>query len=777
MGLWYLKDSCIALTAFADVDHTSFQDTRRSTFGSMQLLGDRLVIWSSKKQKSTAISSTEAEYIALSGCSEMLVNDCDWILNFERMSRSKLADVDYGVALRRYKEQQLQHVDDRVLLEGQWLKLFKKEETFQVIIDVIKNSTCYKAFTISAEVPEIFMHQFWYTIKKILDICPSVQGLDFAKVLDDETTLTFLFDLGYKGPLHKHPSMYVDHMHQPWRTLAAIINKCLSGKAASNDRLRESKIDTIWGMFYMENVDYLELIWEDFAFQIDYRQLKKGISKNIPYPRFTKIIINHFLSKHQSISKLQYLHIHIIKDDGVIKQSESYQMFIKNCIGQIPPKKSRGKGSQGKKTIDTSEADVEVSEEFDSEPTRNQTSSRRVIKKKVIISVDDNIIPEPDIALELGKSISLTEAIKEEAARQVHATHARIMTKSVPEPVGRRPSGIVFRDTSSVSKKKSHDLSQNLKGVQTLTPEEQLVADTMKALKESKKTNRRQSGTGGSSEELVLHQEFLMSPQSSLLSQVKELSEYSEEDDDDDDDDDDDNDDDDKSINLEKTDDEETDDEFVHSEENVQDDDEDTDDEETDDELVHANEQVNDDEDEEMTNAEEADTGNGDEENIVAAKADVEKTKVVKDEIKKAKLPPKISSLFVSPGFDPLHVVIQRVYVLKKDVQELKEADNTITLRALLISEIPSAINAYLGSSLGDALQKVLQKYMEKLIQKYPQQVDYKEMIEESVQANIINEVKNQLPKFLPKAVFDFTNPVIQSMVKNALEKTPLPVA
>ncbi|GKF05282.1 hypothetical protein Tco_0035950, partial [Tanacetum coccineum] len=68
MGLWYSKDSCIALTAFADVDHAGCQDTRRSTSGSMQLLGDRLVSWSSKKQKSIAISSTKAEYIALSGC-------------------------------------------------------------------------------------------------------------------------------------------------------------------------------------------------------------------------------------------------------------------------------------------------------------------------------------------------------------------------------------------------------------------------------------------------------------------------------------------------------------------------------------------------------------------------------------------------------------------------------------------------------------------------------------------------------------------------------------
>ncbi|GKB43898.1 retrovirus-related pol polyprotein from transposon TNT 1-94 [Tanacetum coccineum] len=51
--------------AFVDADHAGCQDTRKSMSRSMQLLGDRLVSWSSKKQKSTAISSTKAEYIAL----------------------------------------------------------------------------------------------------------------------------------------------------------------------------------------------------------------------------------------------------------------------------------------------------------------------------------------------------------------------------------------------------------------------------------------------------------------------------------------------------------------------------------------------------------------------------------------------------------------------------------------------------------------------------------------------------------------------------------------
>nr|GEZ97883.1 retrovirus-related Pol polyprotein from transposon TNT 1-94 [Tanacetum cinerariifolium] len=51
-----------------DADHAGCQDTRRSTSGIAQFLGDKLVSWSSKKQQSTAISTTEVEYIAMSGC-------------------------------------------------------------------------------------------------------------------------------------------------------------------------------------------------------------------------------------------------------------------------------------------------------------------------------------------------------------------------------------------------------------------------------------------------------------------------------------------------------------------------------------------------------------------------------------------------------------------------------------------------------------------------------------------------------------------------------------
>ncbi|GJT50764.1 retrotransposon protein, putative, unclassified [Tanacetum coccineum] len=88
MGIWYSKDTDMSLTAYADADHAGCQDTRRSTSGCAQFLGDKLVSWSSKKQKCTAISSTEDEYVALSGVIALCCNNV-------QHSRAKHIDVRY----------------------------------------------------------------------------------------------------------------------------------------------------------------------------------------------------------------------------------------------------------------------------------------------------------------------------------------------------------------------------------------------------------------------------------------------------------------------------------------------------------------------------------------------------------------------------------------------------------------------------------------------------------------------------------------------------------
>ncbi|GKC42293.1 hypothetical protein Tco_1060015 [Tanacetum coccineum] len=372
----------------------------------------------------------------------------------------------------------------------------QKVETFQVIIDVIKHSTRFKAFTITAKVPEIFMQHFWYTIKKVKD------------------SESYEFLLANK--------------------------KCI----------------------------------------VDAEVFRK------------------------------------IMDICLRVEGEEFTL------------KSRGKGSQGKKTIDTPVVDVDVSEESKPEPAKKRrTASRRVVKKKDTISTADNIIPDPDVALELGKSISLTEAAEEEAARQVHAMHARIVTESVPKPAknktGSRSTGsVVIQDTPSSPKSKPATSKLKLKGIPSLTPEEQLVAGIKQALKESKKPSRRQLGTRGSSEGTGIIPGVL--DESTVVSAISSEgieSEYSEEDQGDD-----------KEVNWIDSDDDDE----------VKKDDTDND---------KSKEQVNDDEDKDMSNVKVEESGNGDEEDTDAAKAYSEKNEDAKDDSKKAELPLTSSSLYVSSGF------------------------------------------------------------------------------------------------------------------------------
>ncbi|GKB77871.1 hypothetical protein Tco_0944766 [Tanacetum coccineum] len=381
--------------------------------------------------------------------------------------------------------------------------------------------------------------------------------------------------------------------------------------------------------------------------------------------------------------------------NDAIKKSESYQMFIKYSTGKIPPKKSRGKGSQGKKTINVSQETVDVSEESEPEPepVKKKTSSRRVVKKNVIISAADNIIPDPDVALELGKSISLTEAAKEEAARRVHATHARIMIESVLNH-----ARIQF------------DPSQKLKGTQSLTPKEQEAADTMKALKESNKTSKRQPGTRGSNEGTITIPRV---PDESIVFFATSKSEYLEEDKSDD-----------KEKNDKDSDDNDDGDDHISD---IQDtDDEDAKTESNEDEIYKYKIRVHKDKDVKMSNAEVEDSKKYDAEISDVAQAN-SLLSTIKDntdaEINSLLEVTQLRSHNMKYPF-PLSIlylvnVPAKSCKLEKDVYELKNVNLSTEALATLKSQVPNVVDDYLGSKLGDALQKTLQKHSEDIIQKH----------------------------------------------------------
>ncbi|GJX51986.1 hypothetical protein Tco_0280355 [Tanacetum coccineum] len=135
-----------------------------------------------------------------------------------------------------------------------------KEPTYQVVLDSLTLTTCYLAFLITAEVPVIYMHQFWATVDKhkasyrfkidnkrflvnvevlrdILNICPRIQGQEFDEPPTKEEDLSFICELGHSGKIKYITDVIVDHLHQPWRTFESIINKCLCGKVSGLDKI------------------------------------------------------------------------------------------------------------------------------------------------------------------------------------------------------------------------------------------------------------------------------------------------------------------------------------------------------------------------------------------------------------------------------------------------------------------------------------------------------------------------------------------------------------
>lgn len=63
IGLLYPKSVEFDLIGYSDADYVGFKFGRKNTNGACQFLGYSLVSWLSRKQKSVALSTIEAEYV------------------------------------------------------------------------------------------------------------------------------------------------------------------------------------------------------------------------------------------------------------------------------------------------------------------------------------------------------------------------------------------------------------------------------------------------------------------------------------------------------------------------------------------------------------------------------------------------------------------------------------------------------------------------------------------------------------------------------------------
>ncbi|GJS69842.1 retrovirus-related pol polyprotein from transposon TNT 1-94 [Tanacetum coccineum] len=310
-GLWYPKDSSIALIAFADADYAGCQDTRHSTSGSMQFLGDRLVSWSSKRQKSAAISSTEAEYIAMSGCCAQILwmrsQLTDYGLGFNkipifhfikehvenRVIKLYFVNTEYQLAdiftkalakerieflinkleMQSFTPETLKHLADEV--DEYWIMSITKEKQ-QALDDALvpreqhlqigscnyRLRTTFKpkepTFQVALDV--LSLTPFYPAFLITASMCPKLHGQQFVDPPFEEEILTFIRELGYSGNIKLLSDVKVDILPQPWRTFGTIINKCLSCKVTGIDSLRLSRAQILWGLYHQMKVDYVYLL-------------------------------------------------------------------------------------------------------------------------------------------------------------------------------------------------------------------------------------------------------------------------------------------------------------------------------------------------------------------------------------------------------------------------------------------------------------------------------------------------------------------------------------
>nr|GFB47157.1 hypothetical protein [Tanacetum cinerariifolium] len=129
-----------------------------------------------------------------------------------------------------------------------------KESTLQLVYDVLRLTPFFKAFLVTAYVPEIYMQEFWATAM--------VHHHSIWFKMDNKKHIVNLesFREIHSGAIRRLTDVNINKMHQPWRSFAAIINKCLTGKSSGYDSLRLSQAQILWGLYHKRNVDFAYLI-------------------------------------------------------------------------------------------------------------------------------------------------------------------------------------------------------------------------------------------------------------------------------------------------------------------------------------------------------------------------------------------------------------------------------------------------------------------------------------------------------------------------------------
>ncbi|GJS98708.1 retrovirus-related pol polyprotein from transposon TNT 1-94 [Tanacetum coccineum] len=269
-GLWYPKDTAMALTAYADADHAGCQDTRRSTSGSAQFLGDKLILW---------MRSQLTDYGFVFNKIPLY---CD--------NRSAIALYCNNVQHSRSKHIDIRHHFIREQVEKGVVELYFVTMDYQ-LMDIFTKALPRERFEFI--LPRLGLNNTMADMNIPANDAPTEQAPAIAPpTRTDDQILSYQLD---KQWLNLHKDILRDAPD-------------ITPTNDDNPFVAPASSDT--GIIHRSNIDYAERIWEEFVqsiqtFLTDKKNLttasrgkKKTAHLLIPNDMFTKLIIHHLKTKH-----------------------------------------------------------------------------------------------------------------------------------------------------------------------------------------------------------------------------------------------------------------------------------------------------------------------------------------------------------------------------------------------------------------------------------------------------------------------------------------------
>ncbi|GKA85848.1 hypothetical protein Tco_0807502 [Tanacetum coccineum] len=277
------------------------------------------------------------------------------------------------------------------------------------------------------------------------------------------------------------------------------------------DKLRLFRAQILWGMYHQKNVDYVELLWEDFIYQIDNKAYKK--QEKMYYPRFTKVIIHYFLTQDKTVSWRNKIGMYTSRDDYLINTlrfvsaKEATQIY-----GDILPESKFKKASPTKKDINLNLVLV------DEEPVKKAKRVKRPAKKSTTTSTSGIVIRDAPTETKSKRKEKFKE-VRKKSLRDFYRTYpsgsgaAKIKPFITNEGTGNKP-GVpdVTEDQSSESKAESwgrdeddsnndHESSNEGSEHENDSDDENTQFDNEKGLDSEQDTDENESSSGSDQRE------------------------------------------------------------------------------------------------------------------------------------------------------------------------------------------------------------------------------------------------------------------------------------